>query len=80
MSENSLGGLYIAEQVMDRNVREAHREAESQRLLRQAKAGDEGGYRFYFGMLAWLGHRLTVWGEYLQARYLVEQRPDPCAS
>ena len=69
MSDHSLGGLYIAERVMDQNVREAHREAEVRRLVHKAKAQGRRSDRFYFGALAWLGQRMTAWGQYLQERY-----------
>jgi hypothetical protein len=72
MSDYSPGAFHFADRVVDQTVRAAHREAESYRLLCKAKAGCERSNRFYFGALAWVGHRLTAWGKYLQERYNVE--------
>jgi hypothetical protein len=72
MSDNSLSALYVADKTMHQNVREAHHEVESQRLLRKAKAESGRNYRFYCAALAWLGHRLAAWGHYLQERYSPE--------
>lgn len=72
MSEYSPGTFQFAERIMDLSVQEAHRGAEAQRLQRQAKAGREGSLRLYSGAMAWLGHRLSTWGERLQERYSPE--------
>jgi hypothetical protein len=49
--------------------RELLREAERNRLVRQALAGRERPQRFYCRALTWLGRRLVAWGWHLQARY-----------
>jgi hypothetical protein len=45
------------------------REAEQERLARQAMAGGESDPHLYCRMLAWLGRRLVNWGLRLQKRY-----------
>ena len=74
MSDYSPGAFHFADGIVDQNVRAAHREAESYRLLCKAKAGCERNHRFYFGALAWLGKRLMAWGTYLQERYNADDR------
>lgn len=69
MSEFSLGGIYVAEETMDRSVEDAHRWADDRRLRRQVKAEREESSRFYFRLMASLGRRFTSWGEQLQERY-----------
>jgi hypothetical protein len=69
MSDYSPGAFHFADRVVALNVKESHREAESYRLLCKVKGSCERNPRFYFGALAWLGHRLMTWGEYLQDRY-----------
>lgn len=49
-------------------------EVERVRLAAQAQTGRERRDRFYFGALAWLGHKLVVLGRRLQERY----RAEPC--
>ena len=49
--------------------RELLREADEERLARQALAGRGGRRRFYCRALIWLGRRLVAWGYRLQARY-----------
>jgi hypothetical protein len=63
MSEYAPGTFLFAEQIMDIKVQEARR------YRRQSRAGRATDQRFYFGALAWLGQRLTAWGEDLQERY-----------
>ena len=72
MSDYSPGAFHLADSVMDQTVKAAHREAASYRLLCKVKANCGRNYRFYFGALAWFGHRLTAWGQYLQERYSAE--------
>jgi hypothetical protein len=72
MSDYSPGAFLFADRLADQTVRAAHREAESYRLLCKAKAECGRSRRFYFGVMAWLGHRLTAWGQYLQERYSAE--------
>jgi len=45
------------------------REAERNRLVRQALAGRESRDRFHCRALTWLGRRLVAWGWRLQERY-----------
>jgi len=45
------------------------REAERNRLVRQALAGRESRDRFHCRALTWLGRRLVAWGCRLQERY-----------
>lgn len=44
------------------------REAEQERLIRQAVAARERRDRFYSRALAWLGRQLVAWGWRLQQR------------
>ena len=43
--------------------------AECCRLVKRALSGSEKQSRFYCRALAWLGHRLVIWGWRLQERY-----------
>jgi hypothetical protein len=45
------------------------REAEKDRMAREALAGRERGHRLYCKVLAWLGRRLYAWGSSLQKHY-----------
>jgi len=45
------------------------RQAESDRLIRQARAGREKGERFSRRALAWLGCQLVAWGQQLEGHY-----------
>jgi len=72
MSEYSPGVFHFADRIVDQTVRAAHREAESYRLLCKFKAECGRSRRFYFSALAWLGQRLTAWGQHLQERYSTE--------
>jgi len=62
--------------------KDALREAESDRLARQALAGREMDHRFYCQALTWLGGRLVAWGWRLQERYggcsIGDVRPERC--
>jgi hypothetical protein len=68
MSDYVPGTLYNAERDMNTALRERHQRAEVRRLQRQLKGGSRL-QRFYFDVLASLGHRLASWGERLQERY-----------
>jgi uncharacterized coiled-coil protein SlyX len=72
MSEFPPGTFQFAERIMDLNVERAHRDTRIHRLRRQITAGQEGNQAFYHEVLAWLGQRLTRWGERLQERYSTE--------
>jgi len=49
--------------------RDQRREADRYRLVRLALAGHQGRRRYLSRALAWLGHRLVVWGRGLEQRY-----------
>ena len=49
--------------------KELLREAEHERLVKQALAGREKRDGFYRAALVWLGCRLVEWGESLRQRY-----------
>lgn len=72
MSEYPPGTFLLAERSMDMAVRDAHQWAETERLRREAAEGRSRLQRFYFDLLAALGHRLAVWGERLLERYDAE--------
>jgi hypothetical protein len=45
------------------------READKERLIRQARRAKESGNGLHRCALSWLGGQLIVWGHSLQARY-----------
>ena len=45
------------------------REAETERLIRQAMGRGQAHGRFHCRALSWLGHHLVTWGCRLQERY-----------
>lgn len=66
------GWFEFANQIVDMKVQEAQRDAEAQRLQRQAGAVRARRDHFYSVALAQLGQRLSAWGERLQERYRAE--------
>ena len=58
------GTFQFAERTMELTVRDALRQAESDRMARRAQP-----YRCCYGALAWLGEQLATWGLDLQERY-----------
>jgi hypothetical protein len=52
------------------------REAERERLVRQALAGRDTKRPLFCRMLSWLGHCLVAWGQWLQQRFAAD-RPIP---
>jgi hypothetical protein len=57
--------FFLARERQERRMREA----EKQRLVRQALAGRPRRRRFHCQALAWLGNRLVAWGWLLLTRY-----------
>lgn len=55
--------------VQQERYKDALREAEKERLVRQALAGSTIGRRFYYRVLTWPGSQLGSWGRRLQERY-----------
>lgn len=55
--------------VQQERYRDALREAEKERLARQAMARSAMGRRFYGWALTWLGHQLFFWMYRLRQRY-----------
>ena len=72
MSQYAPGSFSFAESIMEMNVQERRREADSSRLLSQSKAQRHAVQRFYCGALARLGNQLSAWGETLVERYSTE--------
>lgn len=60
---------YIDYLVARERYKDLLREAERDRLVRQALTGRERRHRFYCGALTWLGRRLIACGWRLQERY-----------
>lgn len=69
MSEYPPGSFELADRIVDLKVAEAHRDAQEQRLRRQAGAGRAHKHRFYCAALARLGVYLSAWGMRLQEHY-----------
>jgi hypothetical protein len=59
---------YVAWLVCREQVRDRRREADRYRLVRLALAGRPRRPRYLSRTLAWLGHRLVVWGRGLEQR------------
>jgi len=51
------------------HYQELRREAENERLIRQARTAGAHGMRLHGRALSWLGGRMVVWGQGLQTRY-----------
>ena len=60
------GKAILVQQELYMDLRRA---AESDRLIRQARAGREKGDRFSRLALVWLGRQLVAWGQQLEGRY-----------
>ena len=67
------GTFEFADRIAVLNVEEAHRDARARRLQRQISSGRRGSRALLGDALAWLGQRLTSWGEQLQQRYGTER-------
>ena len=55
---------------------ELRREAEQNRLARQAREGRPGNHKAFCIAMRWLGSRLSAWGNQLQERF----SPDTAAT
>ena len=55
--------------VLEERNRDMLREAENQRLVRQALAGRQARAGIHCRALSWLGRHLVDWGCFLQQRY-----------
>jgi hypothetical protein len=60
---------YVAWLVCRERNRDQRREADRYRLVQLALAGRPRRRRYLSRALAWLGHRLVVWGRGLELRY-----------
>ncbi len=65
----NMEGNRLTEDLIREHVKDLHRQAQQNRLAREAAGGSHSAPRFYAPLLARLGSWMTAWGLRLQARY-----------